>query len=159
MRFFSRLLFPYRCIASLVSCMAWWGLQVRHSRYSWFLLCCLSVAWFAKMAKVGVVANVGLKRGFCDFCSRGSRACGMRPGLVSLSAPAAEPLACGRIILFYLLCGIIAGAVLFLKPLNGADAFISTYDNLYHYNALRALVESGYWSPLGTSCYLALPMA
>lgn len=112
---------------------------------------------FAKMAKVGVVANVGLKRGFCDFCSRGSRACGMRPGLVSLSAPAAEPLACGRIILFYLLCGIIAGAVLFLKPLNGADAFISTYDNLYHYNALRALVESGYWSPLGTSCYLALP--
>lgn len=112
---------------------------------------------FAKTAKAGAVTDARRKRGFYDSCSRGPRACGMRSSIVSLSAPAVEPLACGRIILVYLLCGIIAGAVLFLKPLNGADAFISTYDNLYHYNALRALVESGYWSPLGTSCYLALP--
>ena len=64
-----------------------------------------------------------------------------------------------RMAVFYLACGIIAGTVLFLKPLDGADSFISTYDNLYHYNAIRALVESGYWSPLDTSCYLALPSA
>ncbi len=64
-----------------------------------------------------------------------------------------------RMAVFYLACGIIAGTVLFLKPLDGADSFISTYDNLYHYNAIRALVESGYWSPLNTSCYLALPDA
>ena len=64
-----------------------------------------------------------------------------------------------RMAAFYLACGIIAGTVFFLKPLDGADSFISTYDNLYHYNAIRALVESGYWSPLNTSCYLALPSA
>ena len=64
-----------------------------------------------------------------------------------------------RMAVFYLACGIIAGTVLFLKPLDGADSFISTYDNLYHYNAIRALVKSGYWSPLDTSCYLALPGA
>ena len=64
-----------------------------------------------------------------------------------------------RMAAFYLACGIIAGTMLFLKPLDGADSFISTYDNLYHYNAIRALVESGYWSPLDTSCYLALPSA
>ena len=64
-----------------------------------------------------------------------------------------------RMAAFYLACGIIAGTMLFLKPLDGADSFISTYDNLYHYNAIRALVESGYWSPLNTSCYLALPSA
>ena len=64
-----------------------------------------------------------------------------------------------RMAAFYLACGIIAGTMLFLKPLDGADSFISTYDNLYHYNAIRALVESGYWSPLNTSCYLALPGA
>ena len=64
-----------------------------------------------------------------------------------------------RMAAFYLACGVVAGTVLFLKPLDGADSFISTYDNLYHYNAIRALVESGYWSPLDTSCYLALPSA
>ena len=64
-----------------------------------------------------------------------------------------------RMAAFCLACGIIAGTMLFLKPLDGADSFISTYDNLYHYNAIRALVESGYWSPLNTSCYLALPGA
>ena len=64
-----------------------------------------------------------------------------------------------RMAAFYLACGIIAGTVLFLKPLDGAASFISTYDNLYHYNAIRALAESGYWSPLNTSCYLALPSA
>lgn len=64
-----------------------------------------------------------------------------------------------RMAAFYLACGVIAGTVLFLKPLDGADSFVSTYDNLYHYNAIRALVESGYWSPLNTSCYLALPDA
>ena len=64
-----------------------------------------------------------------------------------------------RMAAFYFACGIIAGTMLFLKPLDGADSFISTYDNLYHYNAIRALVESGYWSPLNTSCYLALPGA
>ena len=75
------------------------------------------------------------------------------------------PTSCGdttqlrqtRMSLLYLACGLFAGTILFLKPLDGAGSFVSTYDNLYHYNAVRALIESGYWSPLGTSCYLALP--
>lgn len=85
----------------------------------------------------------------CPAASEKSRESAI-PGRGSLDA---------RMAAFYLACGIIAGTVLFLKPLDGADSFISTYDNLYHYNAIRALVESGYWSPLDTSCYLALPSA
>ena len=97
-----------------------------------------------------VVSAVKFAKGRgCSTASEKSRESAI-PGRGSLDA---------RMAAFYLACGIIAGTVLFLKPLDGADSFISTYDNLYHYNAIRALVESGYWSPLDTSCYLALPSA
>ena len=60
-------------------------------------------------------------------------------------------------VLSYLVCGLVMGALLFVKSLDGPNSFISTYDNLYHYNTIRSLLESGYWSPIHTSCYLALP--
>ncbi len=63
----------------------------------------------------------------------------------------------GGMALLYLFCGIVAGFFLVIKPLNGPESFLSTYDNLFHYNAIRSLLESGYWSPLDTSCYLAFP--
>ena len=62
-----------------------------------------------------------------------------------------------KIILLYLACGLAACLVLFIAPLDGFNSFVTSYDNLYHYNAIRSLLESGYWSPFDTSCYLALP--
>lgn len=48
----------------------------------------------------------------------------------------------------YALIGFLAGTYLYVLPLDGPESIIQTYDNVFHYNAIQSLVESGVWSTL-----------
>ena len=54
----------------------------------------------------------------------------------------------------YLAFGAIACAVLFTQGVFNEHAFIQSFDNVHHMGAVRAFLESGTWSSLGTSLYL-----
>lgn len=55
----------------------------------------------------------------------------------------------------YALIGFLAGTYLYVLPLDGSESIIQTYDNVFHYNAIQSLVESGIWSTLNVDAYLA----
>ena len=57
----------------------------------------------------------------------------------------------------YISIGMLAGLIIYVKSLNGAYSFVPSYDNLFHYNAIRALEDSGCWTSLNVSCYLDFP--
>lgn len=58
--------------------------------------------------------------------------------------------------LAYLLFGTIAAAFIYIKSLAGFDAVTQTYDNYFHYNIVRALLDSQDWSMFHVSMYPAL---
>ena len=54
----------------------------------------------------------------------------------------------------YVLVGIAVTCGVFLGQLAAPDAFIQSWDNVHHLDAVRAFVDSGRWSSLGTTLYL-----
>lgn len=53
----------------------------------------------------------------------------------------------------YIMCGIVFVGFIFVKNLNGADAFSVEIDNRYHYDAIRNFVISENWSSIDPSFY------
>ena len=54
----------------------------------------------------------------------------------------------------YLSVGVLVTGLYFLTSLNGADSFVPTYDNVFHYNLAQSFSDSGNWSVLTASVYL-----
>ena len=63
----------------------------------------------------------------------------------------ADWIACG----LYAACGILACTLVFVANLGAPDAFFSNYDNQTHLNLIRSFLDSGNWSSLHPSRYLA----
>lgn len=59
------------------------------------------------------------------------------------------------VLCLYILIGIIACGLIFVKGLDGAESFVSKQDNVTHLNAVKAFLDSGSWSTLHVSNYLA----
>lgn len=59
-------------------------------------------------------------------------------------------------VILYLAVGSAVGMLVYVYGLNGPNSFVPEYDNLFHYNVIRAILESGSFSTLDVSCYLAL---
>lgn len=53
----------------------------------------------------------------------------------------------------YIAFGILFTGFIFVKNLNGADAFSVEIDNTVHYGLIRDFLESGNWSSIGGSFY------
>lgn len=56
---------------------------------------------------------------------------------------------------FYLLSGLAATSYIFLTAVGQPDGIIQAWDNAFHYGQIRSFWESGVWSPLYSSRYLA----
>ena len=57
----------------------------------------------------------------------------------------------------YLIAGIAACWLILVSGLGDFDTFYNRHDNSMHLNAIRAFIDSGNWSSLGMSQYLAAP--
>ncbi len=55
--------------------------------------------------------------------------------------------------LCYVTVALLACTVLFLKPLDGADAFVQAFDNVSHLGTIRGAIDSGILDPLGAVGY------
>lgn len=55
----------------------------------------------------------------------------------------------------YVVAGLCFTAYLYVASLNGPGSFAPTYDNVFHFNLVRAFVDSGNWSALSASVYPA----
>lgn len=58
--------------------------------------------------------------------------------------------------ILYVAVGSAVGMLIYVYALNGPNSFVPEYDNLFHYNMIRAILESGSFSTLDVSCYLAM---
>lgn len=54
----------------------------------------------------------------------------------------------------YVVIGIVVTCGMYLFQLASPEAFIQSWDNVHHLDAIRGFVDSGRWSSLGTSLYL-----
>ena len=54
----------------------------------------------------------------------------------------------------YVVVGIAVTCGVYLLQIGSPDAFIQSWDNVHHLDAIRGFVDSGRWSSLGTSLYL-----
>lgn len=54
----------------------------------------------------------------------------------------------------YVVVGIAVACGVFLVQIGSPDAFIESWDNVHHLDAVRGFVDSGRWSSMGTSLYL-----
>ena len=54
----------------------------------------------------------------------------------------------------YVIIGIAVTCGMYLCQLASPEAFIQSWDNVHHLDAIRGFVDSGRWSSLGTSLYL-----
>ena len=57
--------------------------------------------------------------------------------------------------LLYIAVGVLVGTYVMVMSLDGPDSVIQTYDNVFHYNLMRAFADSGEWSLLSCSVYPA----
>ncbi len=57
--------------------------------------------------------------------------------------------------LLYVAVGVLVGTYVMVMSLDGPDSVIQTYDNVFHYNLMRAFADSGEWSLLSCSVYPA----
>lgn len=53
----------------------------------------------------------------------------------------------------YLIIGITAVGLYFIKPLDGPDSFFQGWDNVHHLPAIQTYADSGIWNPLFSSSY------
>lgn len=53
----------------------------------------------------------------------------------------------------YLVIPLVAATILFLKPMDGADAFMQAFDNVSHLGTIRGAVDSGMMDPIGKIGY------
>ncbi len=56
---------------------------------------------------------------------------------------------------FYFAIGVLFTTFLFIKGLDGSGSFVQELDNAHHLNAIRSFLDSGVWSSLSSSLYLA----
>lgn len=77
----------------------------------------------------------------------GSRSCG-KAG-ISVDADAVEWL----MLIAYVLVGLTAATLIFVKNLDGPSSFMQEYDNWYHLGAVRSFIETGNYSSLSPSIY------
>ena len=54
----------------------------------------------------------------------------------------------------YVIIGIAVTCGMYMCQLASPEAFIQSWDNVHHLDAIRGFVDSGRWSSLGTSLYL-----
>ena len=59
-----------------------------------------------------------------------------------------------RSLLLYVAVGIAVSSVMFVSFLQEPISFAQEYDNVVHLGSIRSFVESGNWSPFGTSLYV-----
>ena len=59
-----------------------------------------------------------------------------------------------RSLLLYVAVGIVVSLVMFVSFLQEPISFAQEYDNVVHLGSIRSFVESGNWSPFGTSLYV-----
>lgn len=57
----------------------------------------------------------------------------------------------------YVVVGIGVCAYVYVKSLDGSESFYARHDNITHLNLVRSYLDSGIWSTLQTSNYLASP--
>lgn len=57
------------------------------------------------------------------------------------------------IVAAYLVVPLVAATVLFLKPMDGADAFMQAFDNVSHLGTIRGALDSGMMDPIGKVGY------
>jgi len=78
--------------------------------------------------------------------------------LEPVALPHVRPLSFDAVaLLVVFLLGTIVCALVFLHSLPSADAFNPRYDNQTHVNLARAYLESGKWSSIHSSTFLASP--
>lgn len=53
----------------------------------------------------------------------------------------------------YLVIGMVAMGLYFVKPLDGPDSFFQGWDNVHHLPAIQTYADSGIWNPLFSSSY------
>lgn len=58
-----------------------------------------------------------------------------------------------RILMLYLLVGIMVSILFYVKSLDGPDSFVQTYDNVFHYGNVQSFLMSGNWSVLHCTLY------
>ncbi len=58
------------------------------------------------------------------------------------------------IMCFYVIVGIAVTCGMYIFQLASPEAFIQSWDNVHHLDAIRGFIDSGRWSSLGTSLYL-----
>ena len=61
------------------------------------------------------------------------------------------------LLLLYFTVGVMAVTWVFLRGLDGSGSFVQELDNAHHLNAIRSFLDSGVWSSLSSSLYLAEP--
>lgn len=61
------------------------------------------------------------------------------------------------LLLLYFALGVAFTTWVFLRGLDGSDSFVQELDNAHHLNAIRSFLDSGIWSSLSSSLYLAEP--
>ena len=57
----------------------------------------------------------------------------------------------------YVAVGLAVCAYVYIKSLDGPESFYARHDNITHLNLVRSYLDSGIWSTLQTSNYLAAP--
>lgn len=54
----------------------------------------------------------------------------------------------------YVVTGCLITYIMYISPLNGPDSFVQTLDNVFHYNVVQSLLQSGTWSFFCVDAYL-----
>ena len=57
----------------------------------------------------------------------------------------------------YIVAGLAVCVYVYIKSLDGPESFYARHDNITHLNLVRSYLDSGIWSTLQTSNYLAAP--
>lgn len=57
------------------------------------------------------------------------------------------------VLVAYVVVPLVAATVVFLKPMDGADAFMQAFDNVSHLGTIRGALDSGQFDPLGKVGY------
>ena len=63
-----------------------------------------------------------------------------------------RPLA---LLCLYFVVGVAFTTFVFIKGLDGSESFVQELDNAHHLNAIKSFLDSGVWSSLSSSLYLA----
>lgn len=125
---------------------------------SWFALACaplVSIVCYSLLCTAYGMADV-----FCSWISVflpvvivGVGAYGLRiwiAGACSLEIDKNDLL----VMATYVLVGVAVTCGAYICQLTSPDAFIQSWDNVHHLDAIMGFVDSGRWSSMGTSLYL-----